>query len=73
MDDDGIASPGQPIRQGDFLVNKQTPLIAMGQRSAEILADRCTWFSPGSIHIHGANSLPKAKAYGHRQDVHMWS
>ncbi|XP_074292331.1 DNA-directed RNA polymerase III subunit 2-like isoform X2 [Silene latifolia] len=30
LDDDGIAAPGQIIRQDDFLVNKQTPTVTRG-------------------------------------------
>ncbi|XP_074296012.1 DNA-directed RNA polymerase III subunit 2-like isoform X2 [Silene latifolia] len=40
LDDDGIASPGQIIRQNDFLVNKHTPLVTRGPLPPGRVPDR---------------------------------
>ncbi|XP_021756496.1 DNA-directed RNA polymerase III subunit 2-like [Chenopodium quinoa] len=39
LDDDGIAAPGQIIRQDDFLVNKSTPKITKGPITSGVIPD----------------------------------
>ncbi|XP_057526773.1 DNA-directed RNA polymerase III subunit 2-like isoform X1 [Amaranthus tricolor] len=36
LDDDGIAAPGQIVRQDDILINKQTPMVTRGSMAREI-------------------------------------
>lgn len=39
LDDDGIAAPGQIIRQDDFLINKQTPKVTKGTISSGVIPE----------------------------------